>query len=343
MNTNKHNILNVRNILFALLAIAIASASVLADPLPDRDVLKFSQKPMVQTMIEGQVYWGHNEASFITGNHDMGIYGSNTGAFGSGIFMADDFADNYDSDVVHVKWWGSYPGDYTGIDGVQRFLISFETDIPNGPNGFSIPGEPLLSQVVDRGPLSVLSGTFTERLVGGSPFERTFEYNAELKIPFAQRADTVYWLKIVALIDWDKDGTDLQWGWHNRDYTIKDPLASPNVFPGENNQGPGPFYDPLAEIWHFQDDAVTGAIDFVDLGPDATTGSDIFFYQDPSTFRDTHYVDNLDGPDGISYFSKDLAFELYTVPEPATMSLLAIGGLAVLKRRSSRRSAGAGK
>jgi len=30
----------------------------------------------------------------------------------------------------------------------------------------------------------------------------------------------------------------------------------------------------------------------------------------------TDYIDNIDGPGGVGAFSKDLAFELYTVPEP---------------------------
>lgn len=338
MNTNKHSILKTPKILFVMLALAIFVTPILADPLPGRDVLKFSQRPMDQVVMpDGQVYWGHDELSTIYGSHVDNKYGTASSASGSspGAFMADDFADNYDSDVVHVKWWGSYLTN-VGAGNVSRFLISFESDIPVGAaGGFSTPGQPLLSQVVDRGTLSVQSGTFTETLVnpGGPPLgEHLYEYNAELKIPFAQQADTVYWLKIVALVDVDADGV-IRWGWHNRDYTVPNPLASPNVFPGEVNQGPGPFSDPAAPIWHFQDDAVTGIIDYVDLYPTPAVYSGADIYQPEWSFMPTDYVDIWDGPDGISNFSKDLAFELYTVPEPATMSLLAVGGLAALKRR----------
>ena len=139
-----------RTISMVLMTIVIVSFAGLAgaDPLPDRDVLKFSQKPMDQTMIDGQVYWGHDELSFIQGDHSTGIYGSAAGIFNPGVFMADDFGDEFDSDVVHVKWWGSYPNSYTGIAGVQRFLIAFETDVPANPDNtppFSHPGEPILS------------------------------------------------------------------------------------------------------------------------------------------------------------------------------------------------------
>ena len=80
----------------------------------------------------------------------------------------------------------------------------------------------------------------------GLPFlEPLYEYNAELKIPFNQVADTVYWLKIAALVDplVDADpGTRIEWGWHNRDWTLTDLLASPVPAPGEHVQGftPGP-------------------------------------------------------------------------------------------------------
>jgi len=54
-----------------------------------------------------------------------------------------------------------------------------------------------------------------------------------------------------------------------------------------------------------------------------------------------NYVDGLDGPGlspvhgGIGRFSKDLAFELYTIPEPATCMLMLIGLVTVVAGRRS--------
>jgi hypothetical protein len=330
---------STNNILLTVLTVALAATTAQADPLPGRDVLKFSQRPMDFTAIEGQVYWGHDEGSSVYGSHATGQYGTTSAGVLPGVFMADDFADNFDTPVVHVKWWGSYLGN-TGAPNVQRFLIAFETDVPADPVvGFSYPGQPLLTQVVDEGVLSPMSGTFTETLVspGGPPVsERLYEYNAELAIPFQQQADTVYWLKIVALIDESVDGP-MRWGWHNRDYTIPNPLASGAVLPGEVNQGPGPFSDPTIPIWHFQDDAITGTIADVDLFPVPPVPSGVGMYQPPSDFLPANYKDLADGPIDISFWSKDLAFELYTIPEPATMALLGFGGLGVLMRRRRRR------
>ena len=99
--------------------------------------------------------------------------------------------------------------------------------------------------------------TFTEKLIRGpDPIlgESLYEYNAELRMgkEFNEVKDTVYWLKIVALVDLPVVGFAgfdpynpqnftpfpvTQWGWHNRDYTIQDTLASPNVAPGEFIEG----------------------------------------------------------------------------------------------------------
>jgi hypothetical protein len=340
----------------ALATLILAASSLLpsslafGDPLPGRDVLKFSQRPMDATPIVNDaggttLYWGHDELST--------AYSSGVTAqprIYQGTFMADDFADKFSSPVVHVKWWGSYLNNFQTQDyPVDKFLISFESDVPQSPNNpFSHPGEPLLNQIVRRVPVGSLapgSGTYTEKPIspGGFPlFETLYEYNAELHLgkEFFQQPNTVYWLKIVALVDLPA-GVPVEppptfaprWGWHNRDYTIFDPLAStpPAVIPGEHLSGmigPAPLGTP---IWHFQDDAVTGRI-FVDT---AGPMGEIMPVIDQAEYAPTRYLPIADGPEIIGQYSKDLAFELYTVPEPGTCLLLVTGlaGVFMLRRR----------
>jgi hypothetical protein len=340
----------------ALATLILAASSLLpaslafGDPLPGRDVLKFSQRPMDGTPIVNDaggttLYWGHDELSTAYSSGD-----STQPRIYQGVFMADDFADKFSSPVVHVKWWGSYLNNFqTPEFPVDKFLISFESDIPQSPNNpFSRPGEPLLNQIVRRVPaggLSPGSGTYTEKPIspGGFPlFESLYEYNAELHLgkEFFQKPNTVYWLKIVALVDLPA-GVPVEppptfaprWGWHNRDYTILDPLAStpPAVVPGERlvgTIGGGPVGSP---IWHFQDDAVTGRVLVDTAGPMGQVMPVIV----QSLYAPTSYVPLADGPEQIGQFSKDLAFELYTVPEPGTCLLLFIGlaSVVALRRR----------
>ena len=340
----------------SLLVATVLTTSVLADPLPGRDLLKFSQEPMVATQIphlDGtvHVYQGHDELST--------AYGFPQGppptlpAFYQGRFMADDFADNFNSPVVHVKWWGSYldaQGPQNPQMPVDKFLIAFESDIPADPNDpfpYSRPGTPLLTQVVNRGALAAGSGTFTESLVRGpDPIlgESLYEYNAELHLgkEFFQKADTVYWLKIVAMVDVPAGITFdpfnppnnaafpvTRWGWHNRDYTIQDTLASPNVSPGEFIEG---FVEGTT---HFQDDSVQGDVRIHTQG----LGTPLMPFIDQANMFPQKYIDGVDGPgmgsipgtQNIGSFSKDLAFKLYTiqVPEPGTCLMLLIGCIGV--------------
>ena len=332
-------------LLLAMAVFALPWSPALGDPLPGRDVLKFTQKPMIATPI-GQptpgttdnIYYGHDELS--TALAQPGIEGQY-----QGIAMADDFADEFSTPVVHVKWWGSYLNEQSpdGFKMARKFLISFESDVPAGilPDGtfnpFSHPRDPLLSQVVTLGPLAPMSGTFTEKLLRGADprlGESLYEYNAELHCPFPQEPDTVYWLKIVALDD-GLDPTNpvpLAWGWHNRDYTIFDPLAStpPGVSPGELKVG-DLSADGTAPIYHFQDDAVSSnVLVWEPIPPNPDDPCNVYVEQD--NYVPQHYWGGIDGPLEIEMYSKDLAFELYTVPvpEPSTLTLIGMGLFGLL-------------
>ncbi|HEX5444328.1 MAG TPA: PEP-CTERM sorting domain-containing protein [Pirellulales bacterium] len=331
--------LHITTVIAALVLFAAACDRVFADPLSG-ETLKFQQLPLNKGLapsVGGQQYPGHDEWStaYASPAPNLGTY--------QGDFMADDFADNFSTPVVHVRWWGSYDQNQS-FQGVQKFLIAFESDLPNDPllNGASRPDQPLLTQVVTSGPLSPGSGTFTESLINGNVPEHLYQYNAELALPFNELADTVYWLKIVALVDPATEGA-IKWGWHDRDWGIKDTLASPNVTPGETA---GTLIDPNGvpqPVWHFQDDAVSGQVIVTDNGVSPPN------IVQQSGYRPENYISipgavPIDGPPGIENFSKDLAFELFTrVPEPSTVALASIGavgfGCTVWRKRRRRKTA----
>jgi hypothetical protein len=325
---------------------ALLATQAQADPITGRDLLKFEQKPMVNTALGGAIYFGHDELSTAYGVGNT----ANPPLNYQGRFMADDFADKLTSPVVHVTWWGSYINDNIAAvpqPHVQKFLIAFETDIPAQPGGFSRPGSVITYDVVTLGPLAPSSGTFTETLVRpGDPVlgEALYKYNAELNLghEFFQQKDTVYWLKIVALVDVPQPlvvpvppGTT-QWGWHNRDYTLQNLTASTNVTTAPF----GEFIDGTIagqNIYHFQDDSVQGDIRFT---PGAPVPNDIIQLSplpQNYVFVNSAGLGPIDGPQGIEQHSKDLAFALYTtVPEPTSCLLLVGGSLALVVNRSRR-------
>ena len=217
---------------------------------------------------------------------------------------------------------------WTALGSVGSFLISFETDVPAGTGtsgpSFSHPGTPILSQIITAATpgvgLTPKSGTFTEAPVPGAP--GLFIYNAELKVPYSEpitsppnpAGDNVTWLKIVALANPNQPSSAFAWGWHDRDWSIPDPLAStPGTIipatPGERIEGLLPSGAP---VWNFQDDAVSGA---VAITTDSTGTTPVSVLQ--SGYTPQNYVEGVDGPSGISQFSKDLAFQLYTIPFPS--------------------------
>jgi len=290
----------------ALVVVALVAAIrgfAWADPLPG-EALKFYQVPLNNglplvnfTPIGTSPFPGHDELS-------TAYYSPANGSY-TGTYMADDFCDHQSTPIRHVTWWGSYLNADTSSNRVVRFLISFESDVvSNSAVGYSHPGSNILSQIVLRGPLAPGSGTFTEVIVPGSagPDGPLYQYNAELAMPFPEQSNVVYWIKIVALVDPTQEGP-INWGWHDRDYGVPDPLActAPSVAPGESNVGTS-----AAPIWHFQDDAVTGPVTVIPIA--GSPGVQV---------QQTGYTPTFYDPasDGIPS-SKDLAFALYTKAPP---------------------------
>src|SRR5688572_22533692 len=98
--------------LFATLALVSISllmgSTAAADPLPGRDVLKFSQQPLDGRPLFNpngteDRFWGHDELSTAYSQ----VSATSPTPY-RGTFMADDFADKFTTPIVHVKWWGSY-------------------------------------------------------------------------------------------------------------------------------------------------------------------------------------------------------------------------------------------
>jgi hypothetical protein len=86
-------------------------------------------------------------------------------------------------------------------------------------------------------------------------------------------------------------------------------------------------------IWHFQDDAVTGSVRVIRNPNEPMSIIMPRIIQDG--YQPTRYQIPWDGPDSIARFSKDLAFELYTIPEPGGLLLIVLAafGLAAHRRR----------
>ena len=347
-----------------IIALTAMLLVVLAAFQANAEIVKFQQLPLDGIDVGGdlRMYFGHDEVSTAYTTYEYEAEPIPIGY--KGCFMADDFADLVDDPVIRIKWWGSYIENYNDPE-VHRFLIAWETDVPYDPDNnvyYSHPGQVIQSEIVTVTSGKLQPGFFTETLYssGGYPcYENLYEYEAILNVPFPQQPNTVYWLKIVALIDVDPAKMQLleaclgaagitlcdymnmpieqqmqlcdignpitRWGWHNRDYTINDPYASVNLptYPGgEVNRGP--IFDPTGmqlDVWHFQDDAVSGNIYIDTLQKEPVITQDgykeqyyVYDWQFCTDWAGTPLGD-VDGPNDIKYFSKDLAFILYADEE----------------------------
>jgi hypothetical protein len=307
------------------------------DPLPGEQ-LKFYQSPLNGGLPGvypvGAIPLASDTPAPYLGHDELSTATTTDGQTYTGTMMADDFLDTNPNPIGHVTFWGSYMGGTdpgTAALGVTQFRISLYTDVPaSGSTGNQTPSHPgtlIVSQTVNLGLLSPSSGTFTATPVppNGPGVKQPgdsglYEYNAELDwtaktFPDAYASNTtttdpVEWLSIVALVPGQtSSGAPLQWGWHDRDYGIADPYAAAG-------------FETTTFPYHAGDDAVSGNFSFT---PGVGVGS--------GGYVPTFYNPSYDGISG----SKDLAFALYTVPEPATLGLIGVIAPALLVRR--RRSA----
>jgi len=299
--------------LIGLAALGLSSWAS-ADPLPGEGNLKFFQSPLSGAPNAGAGVYpvgaGYNPATdFARPFFGQDMTSVNNTAQNTTVL--DDFSDFNPNPIVHVTWWGSYQGGNPGPAGAglaaQAFLITFWTNNPSNP---STPSTLIGVDHVVPGTLSPQSSTYTETLQttpnypvgipGGKPGDSDlYKYNAELNIP---QQDAVFpnveWIGIQAL----SSNPSLLWGWHDRDYGIFDPYANPN-------DGAPPV---AGNNYHFMDDAVT-----TNGGPYTPLSYNTSF-------------------DGIGT-SMDMAFALYTVPEPASICLIGLASFGLMARRPRRK------
>lgn len=120
-----------------------------------------------------------------------------------GPVVADDFESN-GLPILGFHWWGSYldgQGPDTGM--YKSFEISFHPDVPVGPDGFSVPGQPYQHQMVSA------QESFFGTTNGGVD---VYEYWALLSTPWEEVAGETYWVDFA--YDNMGDQPIRDWGWH---------------------------------------------------------------------------------------------------------------------------------
>ena len=319
-----------RSTLAALLPAVAASIGVAsiasADPLPGEQ-LKFYQSPLNDAppgvYPVGATPLPTDKPAPFPGQDINSTAILTTAGGAQGNMTADDFSDFDPLNIGHITWWGSYLNNTnpSGAPLVTQFQISLYTNVPavvGTSQNFSHPGTLIATQTVNQsaGPLTSSDGMFiatpvppgTSGVPGPAGESGLIQYNAELnwqQNPFPDAFNgNIEWLSIVALVPPGTTSAPLDWGWHDRDYGIADPLAAPTP---EGTETPYPY--------HYLDDAVTGSYN------NGITGGYV-----PQLYNPTY--------DGLSS-SMDLAFAIYSVPvpEPATLSFLALAAPALLFRR----------
>ena len=214
--------------------------------------------------------------------------------------LADDFPCTTTGPITGIHVWGSWLNDLHNPN--TTFHLSIHADVPgsSATGVYSHPGNVLWQQ--DFNP-----GAYTAK-VWGQAQEFFYEPNTD-RIIGGDTQVVLYNFPIPLATAFVQQGS----------------AANPMVYwlnvqaivPGDE------VFGWKTSVNHWNDDAV-----FADTSLPLPTGQLIGPAPSPVFWQDMHY------PVGTPYAgsSIDLAFAITTVPEPATLSLLVLGGLAVIRR-----------
>ena len=218
----------------------------------------------------------------------------NTPGDGGLEFMsADDWLCDQSEWVTDIHFHGFYP------TYVTDFKVTFWDDVPAGPDDESHPGTVLREVTV--GP-EVGGVGWTE--VAGGFYE--FGINLPQDEWFWQEEGNIYWVSVQAIMEEDGYVDYFYWG---------------ALEPGYSQLDDAVFWDEDLQVWahwgwFWEWDDVnlvwgTGLGQYIGVAPDIVP----------------------DPVEGGYAGSADLCFYLTGIPEPATLSLLALGALVLIRRR----------
>ena len=221
--------------------------------------------------------------------------------------VADDFICTETGWITDIHFWGSWKGDVVGL--IDNIHLSFHADIPEGGQGYSIPGEELWSRDID--PDDYVDGDVKIREFGTAdqgwydPDPTSGEY-------LRHDHDTIWQVNIILAEEdwWIQRGTPDNpiVYWLDIQVEVSSPMGALADFGWKTSYE---HYGP--------DDAVWGNLIVDDLDGSTVDGIDWIELRDP-VFPEE---------------SLDMAFVLTgrPIPEPGIIVLAGLGLLVLLRRR----------
>ena len=253
-----------------------------------------------------------------------GPYASQDGTGFYEKFLADDWVCSQSGPVTDIHIWSSYNVDWRLMDDPKFSLVIYDNIRPeDSPTGYSIPGQPLwnyygsaTAERIYANADELFYDPNQDDFIGSDTevWQYNFLFDETVGEVFQQEEGEVYWLGVKHTFDLNSDG-------------IVD-LSDVSLLAGKS---PAAFgwktadlhkYPPPHTGEHFMDDAVWLDVNTFFLG-----GAP-HIVPDPDPIRWNELFSPITGQ------SIDLAFVI--TPEPATMCVLGVGSLMVLRRRRKR-------